>query len=89
MIEAGNTGGDWLIVRFQQNASLGDIVIAKLDEDATVRVMKDNKLGYYLKAENPQYDNIYAKDTPFTIIGKVMGYKGLFDRQRHHRHIIN
>ena len=74
MIEAGILSGDWLIVRFQQNASLGDIVIAKLDEDATVkRFMKDNKLGYYLKAENPRFDNIYAKDTPFTIVGKVIG----------------
>ena len=74
MIEAGILSGDWLIVRFQQNADLGDIVIAKIDEDATVkRFMKDNSLGYYLKAENPSFSNIYAKEQPFHIVGKVIG----------------
>ena len=74
MINAGILDGDWLIVRLQTEANLSDIVIAKIDEDATVkRLMKDSKEGYYLKAENPHFDNIFAKDHPFHIVGKVVG----------------
>ena len=89
MIEAGILSGDWLIVRFQQNADLGDIVIAKIDEDATVkRFMKDNSLGYYLKLKTLALAIFMLKSSLSTSSEKSQDFKGLFNSYTQHRHII-
>lgn len=71
MIGAGIFDGDLLIVQPQETAQHGDIVVALLGDDATVKrfVQKDNMA--YLKAENPAYKNIYP-DQEWTVQGKVM-----------------
>lgn len=71
MIGGGIFDGDLLIVQPQETAQHGDIVVALLGDDATVKrfVQKDNMA--YLKAENPAYKNIYP-DQEWTVQGKVM-----------------
>ncbi|MEZ4744238.1 MAG: transcriptional repressor LexA [Bdellovibrionota bacterium] len=73
MVDCGILDGDWLVVKEAREASEGDIVVARVGGDATVkRLMKDQE-GWYLKPENPSYKDIRAsEDEPFEVIGKVV-----------------
>lgn len=74
MIGAGILDGDWLIVNSKKEANSGAIVVASVHGDATVkRLVKDPKKGWFLKAENPDFDPIYASDSQFEVIGQVLG----------------
>jgi repressor LexA len=72
MKDAGILNGDLVIVKQQKIADINDIVVALLDDEATVKrlVKKDNK--FYLKAENKEYPNIYPEHE-WSIQGKVIG----------------
>ncbi|HIW11933.1 MAG TPA: transcriptional repressor LexA [Candidatus Salinicoccus stercoripullorum] len=72
MIEAGIHDGDRVIVRKQNIAHNGDIIVAMTEDDeATVkRFYKEN--GYYrLQPENQTMDPIYLDAV--TVLGKVVG----------------
>jgi repressor LexA len=60
MINAGIYEGDLLIADSSRKPKVGDIVIGLVDGGNTVKrfVKKDGQ--YYLQAENPEYDDIYA-----------------------------
>ena len=72
MIDAGILDGDWLVVRSQKEAERGDIVVARVDGDATVKRLDRDSDGWFLKPENPEFSPIYAKDLEFEIMGKVI-----------------
>ncbi|MBC7658852.1 MAG: repressor LexA [Chitinophagaceae bacterium] len=73
MIYAGILDGDWLIVSQQSDAPSGTIVVADAQGSSTVkRLMNDPEQGWYLKPENPAFNNLYAKDEAFTILGRVV-----------------
>jgi repressor LexA len=61
MKDAGILNGDLVLVKQQKIADVNDIVVALLEDEATVKrlVKKDNK--FYLKAENKDYPNIYPE----------------------------
>ena len=65
MINAGILDGDHVVVRPQSTADTGDIVVALLDDEATVkRFRRDTHGGIWLLPENPDYqplDGRYAK----------------------------
>lgn len=71
MIEAGILSGDYVLVRRQNTATNGDIVVAMIEDEATVkRWFKE--LGHIrLQPENRYMDPIIVKDA--TILGKVIG----------------
>lgn len=71
MIEAGILDGDLVLVREQSSALNGDIVVALLDEEATVKrfFREDNIIR--LQPENQFMTPIYSKDV--SILGKVIG----------------
>ena len=70
MIEAGIFDGDYLIVKRQPTADNGDIVVALLQEEATVkRFFKKGKL-IHLKPENSQMKPIITKEV--LILGKAV-----------------
>ncbi|WP_100373054.1 transcriptional repressor LexA [Bacillus sp. FJAT-45037] len=72
MIEAGIYDGDMVIVRQQQTANNGDIVVAMTDEnEATVKRFFREKDYIRLQPENSTMDPILLKDV--TILGKVVG----------------
>lgn len=70
MIEAGILDGDYIVVRRQQEANNGDIVVAMIDDSATVkRFFKEN--GHFrLQPENKTMAPIYTREV--TILGKVV-----------------
>src|SRR3989338_3354621 len=72
MKDAGILNGDLVLVKQQKIADAGNIVVALLEDEATVKrlVKKDGK--FYLKAENKEYPNIYPEHE-WSIQGKVIG----------------
>jgi repressor LexA len=72
MKDAGILDQDLVLVKQQKLADIGDIVVALLEDEATVKrlVKKDGK--FYLKAENKEYPNIYP-ESDWSIQGKVIG----------------
>ncbi|WP_211747871.1 transcriptional repressor LexA [Paenibacillus sp. Marseille-Q4541] len=72
MIEAGIVNGDYVIVRQQQTANNGDIVVAMTEDDeATVKTFYKEKDHVRLQPENPTYEPLRL--TKVTILGKVIG----------------
>lgn len=71
MIDAGIYDGDYLIVRRQQTAANGDIVVARLEDEATVKRFYREADHIRLQPENPTMDPIRARDVH--IEGKVVG----------------
>lgn len=72
MIEAGIHDGDYVIVRQQQTASNGEIVVAMTEDDeATVKRFYKEKDHFRLQPENPALQPILLNRV--TILGKVIG----------------
>ncbi len=72
MIQAGIYDGDYLIVRDQDSARNGDIVVALVDgEEATVKRFFHEKDRVRLQPENDRMDPIYTRDV--AVLGKVIG----------------
>ena len=74
MMDAGIFEGDIVIVNPQKSAENGEIVVAMLEDEATLKryEMKDNTV--YLIPENQKYSPIVITNREdFSIIGKVMG----------------
>ncbi len=72
MIGAGIIDGDWLVVHHQSSVDVGQIVIAMLDGDATVKRLSKDQDGYFLQPENENFSPIYASDQAFDIVGRVI-----------------
>ncbi len=73
MINAGIEDGDLVLVKEQKEFVSGDIVLAQIGDESTIkRFISENKPPYaYLKPENPKYENILiTEDTQ--IKGKVI-----------------
>jgi len=71
MVNAGIFDGDLVIVQSTQLANNGDIVVALIGNEVTVKRLIVNNSQRYLKAENPAYSNIYP-DEPWSLQGKVL-----------------
>ena len=69
MINAGIFDGDYVIVREQHDAHDGEIVVALIDESATVKKFYREKDQIRLQPENDAMNPIYVKDA--SIIGRV------------------
>lgn len=70
MIEAGILDGDFVIVRCQSHAENGDIVVAMIDDEATVKRIFYEKTRVRLQPENPTMQPIYAREV--TVLGRVI-----------------
>ena len=71
MIEAGIFDKDLILVRQQQDANNGDIVVALIEDFATVKTFYKEKDFIRLQPENPSMSPIIVKDV--AILGKVIG----------------
>ena len=72
MIEAGIHDGDYVIVRQQQTANNGDIVVAMTEDDeATVKTFYKESDHIRLQPENSTMEPLRLKHV--TILGKVIG----------------
>lgn len=71
MIEEGILDGDLVLVRQQQTASNGDIVIAMMEDSATVKTFYRENGHIRLQPANKAFTPIIVKDCE--ILGKVIG----------------
>ncbi len=76
MINAGIFDGDKVIVRQKNSAQNGDIVVALIEDGATVKTFYHEGDHIRLQPENPDYDPIIVKDV--AILGEVIGVFRLF-----------
>ncbi len=71
MINAGILNRDYIIVHQQENADNGDIVVALLGDEVTVKRFFKEKNRVRLQPENDTMDPIYCLEVK--ILGKVVG----------------
>lgn len=71
MQDAGIFQDDLVLVRKQNSAKSGDIVVALIEEDATVKYLKKLENKFFLNPANIKYEPIEV-DQNVSIIGKVI-----------------
>ena len=70
MIDAGIDSGDLVLIKKQSTAEFGQIVVALVDNETTLKRLKKSKSTneIYLHPENPDYNDIYL-DSDLVIQG--------------------
>ncbi len=76
MINAGIFDGDYIMVRQQNVASNGEMIVALVDDSATVKTFYKENGHYRLQPENDSMDPIIVDDVQ--ILGKVCGVFRIF-----------
>lgn len=71
MINAGIFDGDRVIIQQQSHAENGEIVVALIDDSATVKRFFKEEGRYRLQPENDAMEPIYVEEVQ--ILGKVVG----------------
>jgi repressor LexA len=71
MIDAGIFDRDYVLVKQQQDAANGSIVVALIDDSATVKTFYKQKRNYRLQPENPAMEPIIVDEV--SILGVVKG----------------
>ena len=73
MINAGIVPGSLLVVHKQNDAVNGDIIVASVDGESTVKRYHESNGAIFLMPENPAYSPILITDSnSFYIFGKVV-----------------
>jgi len=70
MINAGILNGDYVVVHKQPDAYNGEIIVAMVEDDATVKRLYKEPNRFRLQPENDAMEPIYAQDV--TVLGKVV-----------------
>ncbi|HEY3597874.1 MAG TPA: transcriptional repressor LexA [Paraburkholderia sp.] len=75
MRDAGIFDGDLLAVQKRTEAKDGQIIVARIGDDVTVKRLKRRPNGIELIAENPEYENIFveAGSADFALEGIAVG----------------
>jgi len=72
MRDAGILDGDVVVVRRQQRAEDRDIVVALVEDEATVKRLRFKRGRPELHAENPAYEPIVPDPSSLRLVGKVV-----------------
>ena len=70
MVDAGILDGDLALIRSQHDAHNGEIVVAMIDSETTIKRFYREKESVRLQPENPQYEPIISREAE--VIGKVV-----------------
>jgi len=74
MIDAGILDNDLVGVRKTRNAENGEIVVARLQDEVTLKRFKKDSMGIRLVAENKSFSDIKVDESSdFSIEGKAVG----------------
>ncbi|MFA7330613.1 MAG: transcriptional repressor LexA [Candidatus Delongbacteria bacterium] len=75
MVEAGILDGDLVFAQVQDSARAGDMVVALIGEEATVKFYFPEQERVRLQPANPRYEPIFVEPASpeFRIAGKVVG----------------
>ena len=77
MINAGILDGDMVLVEMTSASENGDMVVALVNEEATVKTFYKETDHYRLQPENDYMEPIIVKDN-LLILGKVIGTMRFF-----------
>jgi len=77
MIEAGILDGDYVIINQQNTAKNGDMVVALIDDEATIKTFYKEKDHIRLQPENKLMDPILVKEAQILGIVKAVVRKFL------------
>jgi repressor LexA len=80
MTGAGILPGDVVIVRRQPRADSGDIVVALVGDEATVKRLRLRGRRVELHPENPAFDPIAPEPGGLTLLGKVIEVRRQLER---------
>jgi repressor LexA len=80
MTGAGIFPGDIVVVRRQPNADTGDIVVALVGDEATVKRMRIRKNRVELHPDNPEFEAIIPDTDQFSLLGKVIELRRHLER---------
>ena len=80
MVAAGILPGDLVVVRRQPAADSGDIVVALVRDEATVKRLQIRHNRIELHPENPEFDPIIPDVSDLMIIGKVIEVRRYLER---------
>ena len=74
MVEAGILPGDIVIIRKQPTANPGEIVVALIGDEATVKTYQENNGRIELHPENDAFDPVIPREDGehFSLLGKVI-----------------
>jgi repressor LexA len=75
MIDAGILEDDMVIVKKQHDADDGDIIVALIDDEATVKTLRKKRNKAFLEPANRRYKPITK---PFKMLGKVIEVRRRF-----------
>lgn len=74
MVDAGVLEGDYVIVRHQERANAGDMIVALIGDEATVKYYRPRNDRIELEPANPRYEAIVVeRGQDFRIAGVVKG----------------
>lgn len=79
MTDAGILPGDIVIVRRQDTADSGDIVVALVDDEATVKRLRLKRGKVELHPENPDFEPIVPNPSDVVLLGKVIEVRRYLD----------
>jgi repressor LexA len=72
MTGAGIFPGDVVIVRRQPVAQSGDVVVALVEDEATVKRLRRRGRRWVLQPENPAFEPIVPEPGSLSLLGKVV-----------------
>ena len=72
MVGAGILAQDVVVVRQQSTAASGDIVVALVGDEATVKRLHKQGKSLELRAENPDFESIIPEPEDLVILGRVI-----------------
>jgi repressor LexA len=79
MTGAGILPGDLVIVRRQPTAANGDVVVARVGDEATVKTFRPRGRQVELRPENPAFEPIVFDAGEVVILGKVVEVRRILD----------
>lgn len=80
MVEAGILDGDYVVVRRQETADDGDIVVALIEKEATLKRFFREADGVRLEPANPAMSAIRIRSGEFAIQGTVVSVMRVMNR---------
>ncbi len=84
MRDAGILDGDVVIVQKQETANPGDIVVALVGEEATVKTLYVEGKRIELRPQNPEYAPIVPDPTELRLLGRVLEVRRHLDENPFH-----
>lgn len=79
MRDAGILEGDLVITRRQESADFGEIVVALVEDEATVKRLVKGQGKVVLQPENPDFEPIEVRPEELRLLGKVIEVRRFYD----------